>query len=92
EINQEIFRVPREKKKSEASSSKQNIEQKKLKIKQEVLISDSDETDSDYAEFLKTYDPSEEYSDSSNDDKESLKTKESKKEDPESPESELDSK
>ncbi|MCI45346.1 hypothetical protein A2U01_0066585, partial [Trifolium medium] len=60
-------------------------------IKQEVLSSESDETDSDYADILKTYDPSKEYSDSE-DDKESIKTEESKKEDPESPESDLDSK
>jgi hypothetical protein len=74
------------KKKSEASTSasRQNS-QAKLKIKQEVLPSDSEETNSDYAQFLKTYDPEKEYSDSSDsiseDDKESLKTEESKKED-----------
>ncbi|MCI55538.1 hypothetical protein A2U01_0076789, partial [Trifolium medium] len=55
------------KKRSEvpASASKQNKEQRKLKIKQEVLTSESDKTDSDYAEFLKTYDHSKEDSDSS---------------------------
>ncbi|MCI64407.1 hypothetical protein A2U01_0085665, partial [Trifolium medium] len=75
------------------SSSKKN-EQRKLKIKQEVLSSDSDETDSDYAEFLNTYDPSKEDSDSSEEEvtKESLKTEETKKEDPELPESDQDSK
>jgi hypothetical protein len=31
-----------------------------------IEISDSDETDSDYAEFLRTYDPEKEYSDSEN--------------------------
>ncbi|MCI51335.1 hypothetical protein A2U01_0072579, partial [Trifolium medium] len=39
-----------------ASASKQNKVQKKLMIKQEES-SDSEKTDSDYAEFLKTYDP-----------------------------------
>ncbi|MCI65124.1 hypothetical protein A2U01_0086382 [Trifolium medium] len=39
------------------STSKQSKAQKKLKLKQEVS-SDSGETDSAYAEFLKTYDPS----------------------------------
>jgi hypothetical protein len=57
----------------------------KLRIKQEVRISDSDEIDFNYAEFLKTYDLEKEYSNSSDyyseDDKESLKTEESKKED-----------
>ncbi|MCI24376.1 hypothetical protein A2U01_0045559, partial [Trifolium medium] len=47
------------------STSKQNNEQRKLKIKQEMLTSESDETDSDYAVFLKAYDPSKEDSDSS---------------------------
>ncbi|WJX33656.1 hypothetical protein P8452_21844 [Trifolium repens] len=32
--------------------------------KQVIEISESDEIDSDYAEFLRTYDPEEEYSDS----------------------------
>jgi hypothetical protein len=58
-----------------------------LKINQEVLTSESDETDSDYAEILRTYDPEKEYPDSSDSsseaDKESLKTEESKKEDSE---------
>ncbi|MCI86651.1 hypothetical protein A2U01_0107932, partial [Trifolium medium] len=49
--------------------------------------SDSDKTDSDWAEFLKTYDPSNEDSDSEEEvTKEPLKTEESKKEDPKSPE------
>jgi hypothetical protein len=54
------------KKKEEASVSclRQN-NQSKLKVKQEVLTSESDETVSDYAEFLRTYDPKKEYSDSS---------------------------
>jgi hypothetical protein len=51
------------------------------------LTSESDETNSDYVEFLIIYDPEEECSDSSDfsseADKESLKTEESKKEDSE---------
>jgi hypothetical protein len=62
-------------------------QQAKLKIKQEVLTSNSDETESDYAEFPRTYDPEKEYSDSSDSsseaDNESPKTEESKKEDSE---------
>ncbi|MCI18317.1 hypothetical protein A2U01_0039471 [Trifolium medium] len=84
------------KKRSEVatSASKQKNEQRKLKIKQEVPTSDYDETDSDYAEFLKTYDPNKDDSDSSEEEvtKESLKTEESKKDDPELPESGQDSK
>jgi hypothetical protein len=55
----------KEKKRSEASTSasKRGM-QAKLKFKQEVLTSESDETNSDYAEFLKTYDPEKEFSDS----------------------------
>jgi hypothetical protein len=53
-------------------------------------------SDSDYGEFLKTYDPEKEYSDSSDsiseDDKESLKTEESKKEDSEASKSDVESK
>ncbi|MCI94146.1 hypothetical protein A2U01_0115444, partial [Trifolium medium] len=46
-----------------------------------------------WAEFLKTYDPSKEDSDSSEEvTKESLETEKSKKEDPELPESDQDSK
>ncbi|MCI60065.1 hypothetical protein A2U01_0081320, partial [Trifolium medium] len=49
--------------------------------------------DSDYAEFLKTYDPNEEYAESSKSEvtKEPPKTEKSKKEDPESSESDKDS-
>ncbi|MCI41970.1 hypothetical protein A2U01_0063204, partial [Trifolium medium] len=75
------------------SVSKRNKVQRKLKIKQEVQSSESDKIDSDYAEFLKTYDPNKEDSDLSEEDvtKESLKTEESKKEDPELPEFDQDS-
>ncbi|MCI45402.1 hypothetical protein A2U01_0066641, partial [Trifolium medium] len=68
------------------SSSKRN-EQRKLKVKQEVVSSESDETDFDWAEFLKTYDLSKENSDSSEDEmtKESFETGRSKKEEPKSP-------
>ncbi|MCI54006.1 hypothetical protein A2U01_0075253, partial [Trifolium medium] len=54
-----------EKKKSEKGTSapKQSKAPKKLKVKQEVS-SDSENTDSDWAEFLETYDPSKEDSDS----------------------------
>ncbi|KAK2443648.1 hypothetical protein QL285_014734 [Trifolium repens] len=38
--------------------------QAKETTKQMIEISESDEIDSDYAEFLRTYDPEEEYSDS----------------------------
>jgi hypothetical protein len=74
------------KKKVEASTSdlRQNT-QSKLKVKQGVLTLESDDTDFNYAEFLRTYDLKKEYSDSSNSslkaDKESLNTEESKKED-----------
>jgi hypothetical protein len=64
-------------KKRSDSTTSASINQAKLKIKQEVLTSYSD-----YAEFLKSYDPEKDYSDSSDssslDDKESLKTEESK--------------
>ncbi|MCI33057.1 hypothetical protein A2U01_0054273, partial [Trifolium medium] len=53
---------------------------------------DSDKTDSDWAEFLKAYNPSTEDSDSEEEvTQEPLKTEESKKEDPKSPESDHDS-
>jgi hypothetical protein len=35
-----------------------------MKIKQEILSLESDDTNFDYAEFLKTYDPEKEYTDS----------------------------
>jgi hypothetical protein len=61
-----------------------------------VLTSYSDETDSNYAAFLKTYDPENEYSDSydssAEDDKEYIKTEESKKEDSEASKSDVESK
>jgi hypothetical protein len=77
------------KKKEEATTSRlRQHKQSKLIVKQEVLTSESDDTDSDYAEFLKTYDPEKEYSDSdessSEADPESPETEESKKEDSES--------
>ncbi|MCI69507.1 hypothetical protein A2U01_0090769, partial [Trifolium medium] len=73
--------------------SKQHKKQRKLKIKKEELSSDYDKADSDYAEFLKTYDPDKEDSYSSEDEvtKEPLKTEESNKENPELPESDHDS-
>ncbi|KAK2383138.1 hypothetical protein QL285_070624 [Trifolium repens] len=50
--------------KKEATSSRlRRNKQPKETTKQVIEISDSDEIDSDYAEFLKTYDPEEEYSD-----------------------------
>ncbi|MCI67039.1 hypothetical protein A2U01_0088297, partial [Trifolium medium] len=74
------------------SALKHNKAQKKLKIKQEVSL-DFDKTDSDRAEFLKTYNPSMEVSDSEEEvTNEPLKTEESEKEDPKSPESDHDSK
>ncbi|MCI85957.1 hypothetical protein A2U01_0107236, partial [Trifolium medium] len=66
--------------------------QKKLKFKQEES-SDSEKTDSDYAEFLKTYDPNEEDTGSEEEVTRKLpKTKESKKEDSKLPESDQASK
>jgi hypothetical protein len=62
--------------------------QSKLKVKQEVLTSESNDTDSDYTEFIRTYDPEKECADSSKSsseaEKESPETEESKKEDSES--------
>ncbi|KAK2382611.1 hypothetical protein QL285_070133 [Trifolium repens] len=83
------------KKKEEATTSRlRKNKQSKLIVKQEVLTSESDSTDSDYAEFLRTYDPEKESSDSENymilldspsgADTKSLETVESKKEDSES--------
>ncbi|MCI80369.1 hypothetical protein A2U01_0101640, partial [Trifolium medium] len=46
---------------NKASASKQSKAQKKLRFKKEES-SDSGKIDSDYAEFLKTYDPNEENS------------------------------
>ncbi|MCI56626.1 hypothetical protein A2U01_0077877, partial [Trifolium medium] len=53
--------TPNKKKKLErkASASKPSRVQKKLKVKQENS-SESEKTDSDYADFLRTYDPNEE--------------------------------
>ncbi|KAK2396339.1 hypothetical protein QL285_057996 [Trifolium repens] len=51
------------KKEATTSRSRRNKQPKQL-IKQEVVDSDSDEIDSDYAEFLRTYDPEKESSDS----------------------------
>ncbi|KAK2382362.1 hypothetical protein QL285_069906 [Trifolium repens] len=53
------------KKEATPSRSRRN-RQPKQTTKQVIEISDSDETDSDYAEFLRTYDPEKEYSDSEN--------------------------
>ncbi|KAK2374075.1 hypothetical protein QL285_075063 [Trifolium repens] len=50
-------------KKEATSSRSRRNRQPKETTKQVIEISDSDEIDSDYAEFLKTYDPEEEYSD-----------------------------
>ncbi|KAK2443769.1 hypothetical protein QL285_014845 [Trifolium repens] len=51
-------------KKEATSSRSRRDKQPKETTKQVIEISDSDEIDSDYAEFLRTYDPEEEYSDS----------------------------
>ncbi|KAK2370198.1 hypothetical protein QL285_083267 [Trifolium repens] len=50
-------------KKEATSSRSRRNKQPKETTKQVIEISDSDEIDSDYTEFLKTYDPEEEYSD-----------------------------
>ncbi|KAK2449536.1 hypothetical protein QL285_008727 [Trifolium repens] len=50
------------KKEATTSRSRKNKQPKQI-IKQEVVESDSDEIDSDYAEFLRTYDPEKESSD-----------------------------
>ncbi|KAK2374644.1 hypothetical protein QL285_075590 [Trifolium repens] len=50
-------------KKEATSSRSRRNKQLKETTKQVIEISDSDEIDSDYAEFLRTYDPEEEYSD-----------------------------
>ncbi|KAK2368040.1 hypothetical protein QL285_081270 [Trifolium repens] len=50
-------------KKEATSSRSRRNKQPKETTKQVIEISDSDEIDSDYAEFLKTYDPEEEHSD-----------------------------
>ncbi|MCI73731.1 hypothetical protein A2U01_0094995, partial [Trifolium medium] len=71
--------------------SKQSKAQKKLKFKQQES-SDSGKTDSDWAQFLKTYDPNEEETDSVEEVTQKLpRTKESKKEDSKLPESVQDS-
>jgi hypothetical protein len=51
-------------KKEVTSSRSRRNKQPKEPIKQVIEISDSDEIDSDYAEFLRTYDPEKESSDS----------------------------
>ncbi|KAK2395833.1 hypothetical protein QL285_057529 [Trifolium repens] len=54
------------KKEATTSRSRKNRQPKQI-IKQEVATTaESDETDSDYAEFLRTYDPEKESSDSEN--------------------------
>ncbi|MCH80829.1 hypothetical protein A2U01_0001603 [Trifolium medium] len=84
----------RKERKTEVASSSKKAVQRKLKLKKEVVTTESDEADSDWAEFLRTYDPSKEDSDSSEEEmtKESLKTEESKKEEPKSSESDQDAK
>ncbi|WJX17606.1 hypothetical protein P8452_07498 [Trifolium repens] len=76
------------KKKEDASVSRlRPHKQAKVKVKQEVLSSDSDETDSNYAEFLRTYDPEKESTNSSDSSSEAVnespKTEKSQKEDSE---------
>jgi hypothetical protein len=57
----------KEEKKKEATTSRlRKNKQTKIIVKQEVVSSESDSTDSDYAEFLRTYDPEKESSDSEN--------------------------
>ncbi|KAK2402883.1 hypothetical protein QL285_052369 [Trifolium repens] len=57
----------KEEKKKEATTSRlRKNKQTKVIVKQEVVSSESDSTDSDYAEFLRTYDPEKESSDSEN--------------------------
>ncbi|KAK2396436.1 hypothetical protein QL285_058090 [Trifolium repens] len=53
------------KKEATTSRSRKNKQPKQI-IKQEVVMSESDDTDSDYAEFLRTYDPEKESSDFEN--------------------------
>ncbi|MCH86331.1 hypothetical protein A2U01_0007186 [Trifolium medium] len=65
----------KEKKKVEASTSRPRRTRKSKEVKVEVVIlssdtSDSDSTDSDYAEFLRTYDPQESYPNTSSTDEE----------------------
>ncbi|KAK2381803.1 hypothetical protein QL285_069387 [Trifolium repens] len=85
--------MKKEKKREEATTSRlRKNKQTKLIVKQEVVSSESDSTDSDYAEFLRTYDPEKESSNSENcivllDSASSAglsETEESKKEDSES--------
>jgi hypothetical protein len=59
--------IKKGKKKEEATTSRlRKNKQSKLIVKQEIVTSESDSTDSDYAEFLRTYDPEKESSDSEN--------------------------
>ncbi|MCI85987.1 hypothetical protein A2U01_0107266, partial [Trifolium medium] len=57
-------------KKSETSTSqtKRPKGKKELKVKQEIILSDSDATDEDWREFLRTYKPRESQSDASSPD------------------------
>ncbi|KAK2356525.1 hypothetical protein QL285_093854 [Trifolium repens] len=56
-----------EEKKKEATTSRlRKNKQTKVIVKQEVVSSESDSTDVDYAEFLRTYDPENESSNSEN--------------------------
>ncbi|MCI31820.1 hypothetical protein A2U01_0053032, partial [Trifolium medium] len=57
-------------KKSEASTSQTNRTEgkKELKVNQDIILSDSNETDEDWREFFKTYKPRESRSDASSPD------------------------
>ncbi|KAK2369277.1 hypothetical protein QL285_082423 [Trifolium repens] len=57
----------KEERKKEATTARlRKNKQTKIIVKQEVVSSESDSTDSDYAEFLRTYDLEKESSDSEN--------------------------
>ncbi|MCI76021.1 hypothetical protein A2U01_0097290, partial [Trifolium medium] len=57
-------------KKSETSTSqtRRTMGKKELKVNQEIILSDFDETDEDWREFLRTYKPREFQSDASSPD------------------------
>ncbi|MCI36238.1 hypothetical protein A2U01_0057460, partial [Trifolium medium] len=84
-------RAKKKKPEVKASTAKLSNAQRKLKMKQEES-SESTKTDSDYAEFLKTYDPKEEETGSEEEITSKLsRTKESKKKVSKVPESVQDS-
>ncbi|MCH86695.1 hypothetical protein A2U01_0007555 [Trifolium medium] len=85
-----MLRRRRKKSEKEISTSKQNKAQKKLKCKQEES-SESGKTDSDYAEFLKTYDPKEETGSDEEVTQKLPRIKKSKRKDSKLPESVQDS-